>query len=93
MAEHGANRTYDLPPTAPFANHGKTVASWTLIWGVSLGVLVAALGLIAWNIWVIGAGAAIVVIGLVVSGILRAMGMGQPKSDESRRAASDDWYA
>lgn len=93
MAEQGTNRTYELPSGAPFGNHGKTPASWVLVWGVCLGFVVGGLGLMMWNMWVVGAGVAVVVISLVVSLVMRGMGMGQQSEPRDRSTGSDDWYA
>lgn len=92
MAEQGTNRTYDLPAGSPFSNHGKTTASWLLVWGVCLGVLVLGLGIMFWEMWVIVAGAVVVVASLVASRVMRGMGMGQPSPSPSRHSGSDDWY-
>ena len=93
MAEQGTNRTYELPAGSPFGNHGKTPASWALVWGVCLGLVVVGLGLMMWEMWVVGAGAVVVVISLLASLVMRGMGMGQPTDSGGRRSGSDDWYA
>jgi hypothetical protein len=93
MAEPGANRTYDLPPASPNANEGKTVAGWTLMWGVILGAVILAVGVAAYEMWIIAVGAAVVVLALVASRVMRGMGLGQPSSAANERSTSDDWYA
>lgn len=68
----------DPPASPPMMNHGRTPAGWLLFWVASLGTLIAAIGAVMFNWVVIGVGAAVVVIGLVLSGVLRLMGHGQP---------------
>jgi len=85
--------SYDLPPAAPFANEGKTVAGWTLTWGVALGALVLAIGLVMWESWVMIAGGAIILLTLIVSQIMRAMGLGQRRRPRGEGEGNDDWYS
>ncbi len=94
MVHDGTSRDYDLPPVAPFHNEGKTVAGWVMFWGVCLGAVVVALGMVIWETWVIAAGAAVLVLALVVSGVLSVMGMGQPRNrDNPPQAGEHNWYS
>ncbi|MGC5628050.1 HGxxPAAW family protein [Georgenia sp. Z1344] len=80
---------YRLPVAAPPHNEGKTVAAWSVMLIVTLGVLVSCVGLIL-DIpvltWV--AGPIVVVAALVVGLVLRLSGQGQPRRSEPAR----DWY-
>lgn len=67
----------NLPVSIPPANHGRTGAGWTLFVGVAIGALVAGVGFVLLQVPVIIAGAAVAVLGLVASAILRAAGFGQ----------------
>lgn len=94
MVQDGTSRDYDLPPVAPFHNEGKTVAGWVMFWGVCLGAVVVAVGMVMWETWVMIVGAALLVLALVVSGVLSVMGMGQPRNrDNQPQAGQADWYA
>jgi len=70
--------TMDPPSEPPQMNHGRTLAGWVLFWVASLGALIIAIGAIQYNWTTIWVGAAIAVAGLIVSGVLRLMGHGQP---------------
>ncbi len=68
-----------VPHAAP-SNHGRTVAAWVTNIGITLGALVAAVGvaLAAWVlVWI---GSSVVAASLILGGILKALGHGQPKS-------------
>ena len=94
MAHDGTSRDYELPPTAPFHNEGKTQAGWVMFWGISLGALVTALGIVLWLLWLAIVGVVILVLTIVVSRVMVGMGMGQPRhSDNSPGAGQPDWYA
>lgn len=60
-----------------YVGHGNTVAAWTCLGTISLGLLVALIGFVMTIggvlMWV---GVAIMVIGLILGGVLKAMGMG-----------------
>lgn len=87
-----AGRDYRLPAGSPAANHGKTVAAWTLLWLASLGAVAGALGIIFWQAWLVAVGVAFVVIGVVAAQVLRAMGLGQPVPEEAGGSRDADWY-
>lgn len=79
-----------VPPSqAPQMNHGRTVAGWALFWAASLGMLVVAIGAILFNTAVIIAGVVIVIVGLVLSGVLRMMGHGQPVTKRAAPTVED----
>lgn len=77
-----------LPPMPAHRNEGKTPAGWTLLYVVGLGALIFAVGMPMASAPVMIGGAVVVVVGLVASAIMRAMGLGQPRgSREADRAA------
>lgn len=69
----------DPPPLTPPANHGRTVAGWTLFFVVALGAVVVGVGAVLDNWSVIVAGIIVIGAGLVLSLVLRGLGHGQPK--------------
>jgi len=94
MAHDGARRDYELPPTAPFHNEGKTIAGWVMFWVVCVGSAAIGLGMIMSEMWLVIAGVAVLVVGLVLSKVLSAMGMGQPRNrDNPPGPGQADWYA
>lgn len=66
-----------LPVSAPPANHGRTGAGWTLFVGGAVGAIIAGIGFILLLLPLIIAGAAVAVVGIIASAILRAAGFGQ----------------
>lgn len=68
-----------LPDAAPHSNEGKTLAGWTLMYVVGLGALIVAVGMVIERMPVLIAGVGVIVLGLVASAILRALGHGQPR--------------
>ena len=85
-------QTYTLPPSAPFANHGRTKAAWVLMWAVCLGVLLAGLGMMLNHSVVMIVGIVLALGGVVVSLVMRGMGLGQP-AHASVNADERDWYS
>lgn len=81
---------YRLPATTPFENHGRTVAGWTFAVGISIGVLIAGLGLI-FSPALMWAGVAVIVVSIVASFALHVVGRGQPTS-LTHTAKGGDWY-
>lgn len=79
----------DPPAAPPEMNHGRTLAGWFLFWVASLGVLISGFGAVQYNWVTIGVGAAVIVIGLVASGVLRLMGHGQPKTKSEPPTVED----
>ena len=73
-----------LPPGVPPTNHGHTVAAWVTMAGITLGVLIAAWGVLvaqSSSAWLIVFTLGFVVIGaaLIVGLVLRNLGLGQKK--------------
>lgn len=62
MAEHDA--------------HGSSLAAWTLVFLVSVGSLVIAMGVVLWNIWIGVVGVAIAVLGVAVGRLMSLAGLG-----------------
>lgn len=71
------SETANLPPSAPPANHGQTVAAWTLVIVVLVGGAVAAAGVLAALVWLFWVGLGVVAVGIVVGKILQMAGYGQ----------------
>jgi hypothetical protein len=71
--------TVVLPDAAPHSNHGRTLAGWTLTWGVVLGCAVVAVGMVVPSMPMIWIGSGVVVVALALGAILRALGHGQPR--------------
>lgn len=69
-----------LPESAPHHNEGKTLAAWVLMWVCSIGVLIAAVGMVLDLLWLLFAGIGVVILGFVVSAVLRSVGHGQPRA-------------
>lgn len=69
-----------LPPVAPPRNHGHTVAAWVAMSSVMVGATVAAIGFVIPAVWLVWVGAGVVIGGLVVGGVLRKAGLGQPEA-------------
>lgn len=78
-----------LPAESPQMNHGRTVAGWFLFWVASLGALITGIGAVINNAVTIGVGAGVMVLGLVVSGVLRVMGHGQPRKKSAVPTVED----
>lgn len=66
-----------LPDVAP-GNHGRTLAAWVTNGLIVLGALIAAIGLMIPQFALVWVGAGVIVVALVVGGVLRALGHGQP---------------
>jgi hypothetical protein len=77
--ERGArsSESMRLPPSAPYANEGQTVAAWTLVIVVILGAAVAAAGVLLALVWLFWAGLALVVLGVLIGKVLQMAGYGQ----------------
>lgn len=85
--------SYELPPVSPHTNEGKTMAGWTLMWGSTLGAAFVAFSVIFWQQWVLIVGVGIIVVSLVLSLVMRAMGMGQPRKRAGDARRTGDFYA
>lgn len=67
-----------LPAGVPPTNHGHTVAAWVTMVGITLGVIVSAVGLVpTWIPFVFWLGFVVVAVSLVVGWVLRQAGLGQ----------------
>ncbi len=72
----------NLPDEAP-TNHSKTRAGWVTNLGIVLGFVIGAIGF-AWDIApMLWSGVAIIVISLISGAVLRALGYGQVRKQES----------
>ena len=79
MADRSTSRseTAYLPPSPPPMNHGHTLAAWFTTFATITGFLVAAAGMVLAIAWVLWAGVAITLLGLVIGKVLQVMGHGQ----------------
>lgn len=90
----GTHITFDLPPGPPPANHGKTPAAWITILIIIVGGLIATVGMIFASTVFTVIGGVVLLLGLVVGRVMRAMGLGQrgaaapqtPRSTSSPRS-------
>lgn len=73
-----------VPTGVPPVNEGKTVAAWTTVAIVLVGSVVCALGIAFGQPWLAWTGGGVVVAGVIVGGVLRAAGYGQPKRPTAR---------
>lgn len=65
--------------TSKFYHHGRSPAAWTGSVIAAIGFLLAAIGAVAGPSWPLAiAGGAIVLIGLLATMVMKAMGFGQP---------------
>lgn len=71
--------TVVLPDAAPHSNHGRTLAGWTLTWVVVLGSAVVSVGMVVPSMTTVWIGVGVVVLGIALGAILRALGHGQPR--------------
>ncbi|QTE30786.1 HGxxPAAW family protein [Pengzhenrongella sicca] len=78
-AEHSAPAAEiaSLPPSAPWANHGRTIAAWTTVTVVLVGGTIAAVAVLLAMTWLFWAGLVVVVVGIVIGKILQMAGYGQ----------------
>lgn len=86
-APQNRERAY-LPPASPPRNHGHTVAAWVAMSSVMLGAAIVAVGFVVPALWLVWTGAAIAVVGLLVGGLLRRAGLGQPEPTAATRAGA-----
>lgn len=59
--------------------HGSTPAAWTLVFLITLGFIVSTVGLVIGQWPVFWVGVAIVALGGIVGGIMKAAGLGKPR--------------
>lgn len=77
MADTEHERPARPPVHVPPANHGKTVAAWTLIWLVMVGAVATALGVVLDSVPLLAVGIGVIAVGLVAGWVLRLLGFGQ----------------
>ncbi|WP_193104424.1 HGxxPAAW family protein [Brachybacterium sp. FME24] len=71
-------KTYAVPPPPPH-NEGKTVAAYTLNYGVVLGSLLIGLGMVLPMTLLVWIGAGVIALAIVVGIALSMAGLGQPR--------------
>ncbi|GAA4814907.1 HGxxPAAW family protein [Streptomyces ziwulingensis] len=71
------------------SSHGHTPAAWTGVIIAFIGFCVAGVFMVAAQPVGFWAGIALTLLGAVVGGIMRAMGMGQPKDTHPVHATTD----
>ncbi|MDN5559842.1 MAG: hypothetical protein L0G23_10485 [Ruaniaceae bacterium] len=76
-----------LPPGPAPVNHGRTRSAWVLTIAVIIGAAIAGVGAAIPHTALLVSGLAVLVLGLIVAGVLRLQGHGQPVE-----ARSGDWY-
>lgn len=75
-------KTYTVPPPPPH-NEGKTVAAYTLNFGVVIGATLICLGMVLPMTILMWAGAGVIAVSIIAGIALALAGFGQPR----RRAA------
>ncbi|RYV52767.1 hypothetical protein EUA98_01720 [Pengzhenrongella frigida] len=81
------SETASLPATAPWRNHGRTIAAWTAVTVVLVGGILASFGVLAALPWLFWVGMAVVVVGVVAGKVLQMAGYGQGGKYTLARAA------
>jgi hypothetical protein len=71
-------KTYAVPPPPPH-NEGKTVAAYTLTFGVVLGSFLIGLGMILPMMLLIWIGIGVCAVSIVAGIVLSLAGLGQPR--------------
>ncbi|HET9828785.1 MAG TPA: HGxxPAAW family protein [Nocardioidaceae bacterium] len=64
-------------------DHGHSVAAWTLVTIVLLGVLVGCVALIANQPWLFWVGLGVIVVGVIAGKVLQVMGFGVKTYEQS----------
>ena len=67
----------------PHDDHGHSVAAWTLVVIVLVGVLVGSIALIANQPWLFWVGLGIIVLGFITGKVLQVMGFGVETHEQS----------
>ena len=62
--------------SASHDDHGSTPAAWTAVTIIMIAFLVGGIGVVAALPWLFWAGAALVVVGIVVGKVMQMMGLG-----------------
>ncbi|GAA1486084.1 HGxxPAAW family protein [Brachybacterium fresconis] len=79
-------KTYAVPPPPPH-NEGKTVAAYTLNYGVVLGSVVLAFGMVLSMMLLVWIGAGVIAAAIVLGIVLSLAGLGQPRRRPSEAEA------
>lgn len=61
----------------PVVGEGNTVSAWTLVLVVTVGLIVATVGFSMLNFVIMNIGIAVMVVGLLLGGVLKAAGYGK----------------
>lgn len=85
----GSAERAHLPEVAPPTNHGHTTAAWVTVSVVLVGAVVAAAAVVAAMPWLFWAGIAVIVVGVVLGLVLRALGLGQPEPSGPPRGSEE----
>ena len=80
--------TAALPVSAPWTNHGQTVAAWTAVTVVLVGGVLASVGVLIALVWLFWVGIAVVVLGVTAGKVLQMAGYGQGGKYTLARAAN-----
>jgi len=88
-AERSTNpsETASLPASAPWTNHGQTVAAWTTVTVVLVGSVIAAVGVLIAVTWLFWLGLVVVIVGTAVGKVLQLAGYGQGGANTLARQA------
>ena len=62
--------------SASHDDHGSTPAAWTAVTIIMIAFLVGGIGVVAALPWLFWAGAALVVVGIIVGKVMQMMGLG-----------------
>lgn len=82
------SETASLPASAPWRNHGQTIAAWTSVTVILVGGVLASFGVMAPLPWLFWLGMAVVVLGVVAGKVLQMAGYGQGGKYTLARAAA-----
>lgn len=84
-SEEPALPSVQPPPGPPPGNHGRTVAAWVTVTLLTIGGIITAVAMMFGSLPVSIAGAVVMVLGLVVGRVMRAMGLGQRSPQTTAR--------
>jgi hypothetical protein len=62
------------------SSHGSTPSAWTAVGLILTGCVVAAVGVVLLDVWIMAIGAAVVALGPIAGKVMSMMGMGQTAS-------------
>ena len=79
-------KTYAVPPPPPH-NEGKTVAAYTLNYGVVLGSVFVGFGMVLSMMLLVWIGAGVIAAAIVLGIVLSLAGLGQPRRRPSEAEA------